>query len=184
MKVAVLCKDGYEEIEALSVVDVLRRANVDCVLIGMDYLQVTSNHNISVMMDQCFDEADTSTWDMVVLPGGMPGAKYLKEDPRVIALLQKMNAEHKWIGAICAAPIVLQAANLLTNKIVTCFPDFKEELIGAKITDNLVSVDDNIITSRGPATALLFAYTILEQLGIDSQPLQDGMQYLALLKNS
>ncbi|MFV0395317.1 MAG: DJ-1/PfpI family protein, partial [Coprobacillaceae bacterium] len=87
MKVAVLFKDGFEEIEALSVVDVLRRANVSCMMVGMDTMEVTSNHNITIQMDQTFDSS-ISKVDMIVLPGGMPGAKNLKDDSRVIALLQ------------------------------------------------------------------------------------------------
>lgn len=182
-KVAVLFKDGYEEIEALSVVDVLRRANIECLMVGMDQLEVTGNHGITVTMDQVFNET-SKEFDMVVLPGGMPGAQNLKEDSRVIQLLQGMAANDKWIAAICAAPIVLQEAGIVKNKRVTCFPSFASTIVDAVIEDSLVVVDQKIITSKGPATALLFAYTIVESLGGNSSILQESMQYYQLLEKS
>lgn len=180
-KVAVLFKEGYEEIEALTIVDVLRRANVECVMIGMDDMKVTSNHGVTIQMDQLFDTTLIDTINMVVLPGGMPGAKNLKEDIRVITLLQQMKEQNKYIGAICAAPIVLQEAGVITNKEVICYPGFEEDLKDAIIKEKLVVVDLPVITSKGPATALLFAYTLLEVLGIESESLQEAMQYQALL---
>lgn len=182
MKVVVLLKDGFEELEALSVVDVLRRANVECELIGMDSLKVKSSHNITVMADKLFDESIYQA-DMVVLPGGLPGATSLRDDQRVIDLLQDFNIKGKWIAAICAGPISLEKANVVTGKHFTCYPGFEKEIESGIHEDTLVYVDENIITGRGPAAALEFSYTILEKLGYSSKEISESMQY-DYLKNS
>lgn len=182
MKVAVLFKEGFEPIEALTVVDVCARAKVPCVMIGMDDLEVKSSHGIVVKMDELFDNSDLN-FDMVVLPGGLPGATNLQADSRVIKLLKDMNTHNKWIAAICAGPISLETANVVLNKKYTCYPGFEEEIPSGIYTNTLVEVDQNIITGRGPAGTLQFAYTILECLGIDSKGIQDGMQY-TYLKNT
>ena len=103
-KIAVLCKDGFEEIEALTPVDVLRRANVHVDLVGMDDLKVTSSHQITIQMDCVFND-QIKEYDGVVIPGGLPGATNLRDDARVIEIVQQFNQEHKLIAAICAGPI-------------------------------------------------------------------------------
>ena len=105
-KIAVLCKDGFEEIEALTPVDVLRRANVHVDLVGMDDLKVTSSHQITIQMDCVFND-QIKEYDGIVIPGGLPGATNLRDDARVIEIVQQFNQEHKLIAAICAGPIVL-----------------------------------------------------------------------------
>ena len=182
MKAIVLFKDGFEELEALSVVDVLRRAQVPCDMIGMDSLEVTSSHQIKIKMDSLFDESVYNA-DVVVLPGGLPGATSLRDDVRVIELLKDFNEKGKWIAAICAGPISLEKANVIKDKEFTCYPGFEDEIPSGKHVDALTSVSQNIITGRGPAAALAFAYTILEKLGKSSLDLQDGMQYTYLMKN-
>lgn len=182
MKVAVLFKEGFEPIEALTVVDVCARAKVPCVMIGMDHLEVKSSHGIVVKMDQLYDESDLD-FDMVVLPGGLPGATNLQADERVINLLKKMNNDKKWIAAICAGPISLETAGVVEGKKFTCYPGFEKEIPSGIYSSSLVEVDQNIITGRGPAGTLAFAYTILECLGFDSKGIQDGMQYTYLKEN-
>ena len=151
-KIAVLCKDGFEEIEALTPVDVLRRANVHVDLVGMDDLKVTSSHQTN-----------------------------LRDDARVIEIVQQFNQEHKLIAAICAGPIVLAKAGILKDKICTCSPGFETQLTGANYQEAIVQKDDHIITGKGPAAALEFGYTILESLGYDSSNLRQGMQYEYLM---
>lgn len=176
MKVYVLFKDGFEEIEALSVVDVLRRANVPCQMVGMDLGEVESSHGIVVKMDMVFDET-VYDGDAIVLPGGMPGAGHLRNDQRVLDVLKDYNEKNKWIAAICAAPIVLEAADVIADKKYTCYPGFEADIPSGDRIDTLVHVDQNIITGRGPAAALEFAYTLLEKLGFDSTDIAQGMQY-------
>lgn len=176
MKAIVLFKDGFEELEALSVVDVLRRAQVSCEMIGMDSLDVTSSHQIMIHMDKLFDDSAYDA-DVVVIPGGLPGATSLRDDQRVIDLLKDFNSKGKWIAAICAGPISLEKADVIKGKKYTCYPGFEKEIPSGQYQDTLTYVDKNIITGRGPAAALEFAYTILEKMGHDSQDFQTGMQY-------
>ena len=179
-KIAVLCKDGFEEIEALTPVDVLRRANVHVDLVGMDDLKVISSHQITIQMDCVFND-QIKEYDGIVIPGGLPGATNLRDDARVIEIVQQFNQEHKLIAAICAGPIVLAKAGILKDKICTCSPGFETQLTGANYQEAIVQKDDHIITGKGPAAALEFGYTILESLGYDSSNLRQGMQYEYLM---
>ena len=179
-KIAVLCKDGFEEIEALTPVDVLRRANVHVDLVGMDDLKVTSSHQITIQMDCVFND-QIKEYDGIIIPGGLPGATNLRDDARVIEIVQQFNLEHKLIAAICAGPIVLAKAGILKDKICTCSPGFETQLTGANYQEAIVQKDDHIITGKGPAAALEFGYTILESLGYDSSNLRQGMQYEYLM---
>ena len=176
MKVVVLFKDGFEELEALSVVDVLRRAQVPCEMIGMDQMHVKSSHGIEVKMDRCFDDSVYEA-DVVVLPGGLPGATSLRDDQRVIDVLKDFNQKGKWIAAICAGPISLEPANVANGKQFTCYPGFEKDIPSGIHQDTLVCVDQNLITGRGPAAALKFSYTILEKLGYDANQIANAMQY-------
>lgn len=181
MQAAVLFKDGFEELEALSVVDVLRRANITCQMVGMDTMFAKSSHGIEVKMDQLFDESVYEA-DVVVLPGGLPGATSLRDDERVINILKTFNQQNKWIAAICAGPISLEKAGVVTGKKFTCYPGFEKEIPSGIHQDVLVCCDQNVITGRGPAAALEFAYTILEKLGQSSKDIREGMQYHYLVK--
>ena len=167
-KVLVLLADGFEEIEALSVVDVLRRANVDCKMCSIEGEYVRGTHDIVVKSDE---------YDAVVLPGGLPGADNLKSDS-VKELVIKMNNAGKIVAAICAAPETLEYFNILENKNCTSYPGFIQERDKVNyVEDELVVVDGNIITSRGPATALVFALTILRELDCinEVEDIQEGM---------
>ncbi len=181
MRVIVLFKEGFEEIEALSPVDVLRRAGVKCDMVGMDELYVKSSHDIVIKMDKVFDETDLEA-DVVVLPGGMPGAASLRDDDRVINLVKSFYDDHKIVSAICAAPIVLHKAGVLEGKNFTCYPGFEKEAVSGIYHDELVCVDDHIVTARGPAAALAFGYAVLEKCGIDSSKYQNAMQYPYITK--
>lgn len=176
-KVLVLLADGFEEIEALSVVDVLRRANVDCKICSIEEEYVRGTHNIIIKSDCNIKDINVEEYDGVVLPGGLPGADNLKVEC-VKELVVKMNDKKKIVAAICAAPETLEYFNILENKKCTSYPGFiKNKDKVNYIEDEAVVVDDNIITSRGPATALVFALSILEKLGYlnEVEDIKEGM---------
>ena len=155
--------DGFEEIEGLMVVDLLRRADIDITMVSMsEKKQVTGAHGISVTGDAIFQEIDFSNKDMLILPGGMPGTTNLMEHKELVQLLIDHNEEGKMIGAICAAPSVLGVNKILEGKHATCFPGFEEKLLGAAYLDEKVVKDKNIITSKGLGTALDFALAMIE----------------------
>ena len=174
-KVAVILADGFEEIEALTVVDVLRRANITCHMVGFE-AQVTGSHAIQVQADRVFD-GDLSDYDMIVLPGGMPGSAHLRDNEQLIAELQKCEQVGKKIAAICAAPIVLNRAGLLKDKEFTCYDGVQEQIADGHYRKETVVVDGQLTTSRGPATALAVAYNLVEQLGGDANGLREAMLY-------
>lgn len=174
-KAAVILADGFEEIEALTVVDVLRRANITCHMVGFE-AQVTGSHAIQVQADRVFD-GDLSDYDMIVLPGGMPGSAHLRDNEQLIAELQKCEQVGKKIAAICAAPIVLNRAGLLKDKEFTCYDGVQEQIADGHYSKETVVVDGQLTTSRGPATALAFAYNLVEQLGGDANGLREAMLY-------
>ena len=174
-KVAVILADGFEEIEALTVVDVLRRANITCHMVGFE-AQVTGSHAIQVQADRVFD-GDLSDYDLIVLPGGMPGSANLRDHELLIAELQKCEQAGKKVAAICAAPIVLNRAGLLKDKEFTCYDGVQEQIADGHYRKETVVVDGQLTTSRGPATALAFAYNLVEQLGGDANGLREAMLY-------
>ena len=176
-KVAVLLANGFEEIEALASVDILRRAEfvVDTVSMNDD-LGVESARGVKIIADKGF--TDMEAYDMVVLPGGK-GAWLNRDDQRVIDLLVGYNQENKYIGAICAAPMAMGRAGIIGGKKVTSYPDdeVRSYLNQAYYLDQAVVVDGNIVTSQGPATSFEFAYTLVELLGGDAQSLRSEMLY-------
>lgn len=165
--VCVFLAEGFEEVEALTVSDVMRRANVICDLVSIAGKTVKSSHGVIVEADKIFEES--MEYDLVVLPGGMPGAENLKNNEKVINFIKKQNAQEKLIGAICAAPIVLGKAGLTNGRNITSYPGYKDELPGCEYSEDTVVVDGNIITSRGPATAMAFSYKLLEKLGYEDK---------------
>ena len=174
-KVAVILADGFEEIEALTVVDVLRRANITCHMVGFE-ARVTGSHAIQVQADRVFD-GDLSDYDLIVLPGGMPGSANLRDHELLIAELQKCEQVGKKIAAICAAPIVLGRAGLLKDNEFTCYDGVQEPIADGHYRKETVVVDGQLTTSRGPATALAFVYNLVEQLGGDADGLREAMLY-------
>jgi len=164
-KVALFLANGFEEIEALSTIDILRRAGVNVTTVSIsDNHMVTGAFQVPVKADKLFDETDYSAMDMLVLPGGMPGAKHLNEHAGVKKQLLHFATEGKEIAAICAAPMVFGGLGLLEGKKATCYPSFESELKGATTTGEKVVIDGNITTGKGPGFAFDFALALVEKL--------------------
>lgn len=163
-KVLMPLAQGFEEIEALTIVDILRRAEIEVVLAGLLPGPVAGAHNISVIPDTTIDAVNAGAFDMIVLPGGQPGSDNLNADPRIHALLEEFAAKEKLIGAICAASVVLAAAGLLNGKKATCYPSYRDQLNGGTYEDTPVVSDGAIITSQGPGTAIHFGLAIAVRL--------------------
>lgn len=163
-KVLIFLAEGFEEIEAISIIDVLRRAEISVTTVSINNNNVVKGaHNIEVKTDKLFDEVDFNNYDMIALPGGMPGAKNLNEHEGLKEQLKEF-AKDKLIAAICAAPMVLGGMGLLKGKRATCYPGFEPELIEANITNEPVTVDGNIITGKGPAFALQFSLQLIDTI--------------------
>lgn len=157
--------DGFEEIEALATVDVLRRAGVQVTTVSINPAGlVTGAHGIPVMADVLFEQVRYADADMLVLPGGMPGAANLDAHEGLRRLITAHAEAGKWLAAICAAPMVYGHMGLLSGRKATCYPGFEGELAGAAYTAAPVEKDGNIITGKGPAVVLPFAYALAEVL--------------------
>lgn len=180
-KVAIVLAPGFEEIEALAPIDILRRADIDVTVVGFSQ-EVTGSHNITIKADKLLDES-LGEYDMIILPGGMPGSKNLRENDLVIKALQELHQSGRPVAAICAAPTVLDRAGLLEGKKYISFPGTEKEIqAGDRQDEAVVVIDDRIITGRGAGAALEFAYAIVDYLGGDSQALKDSMEYSQLFK--
>lgn len=157
---------GCEELEAVTVIDLLRRAGIEVTTVGLDDQPVKASRGTVLIPDTTLDAVLDQNFDMIVLPGGLPGADHLNNDPRIHTLLLQMTEAGKYTAAICAAPKVLASAGLLNGKHATSFPG----ALDAINTDNLhyeqtaVVIDGKVITSRGPGTAMDFALTLIELL--------------------
>lgn len=163
-KVLLFLADGFEEIEAGTVVDVLRRAGVICDTCSIKDEYVKGCHNIEVKADKNIMDDDLRTYDAVVLPGGMLGAENLRYSTRVIETVKEFYANGKLVAAICAAPMILEEAGILKGVKVTSYPGLRDKLGNSIYKEESVVEDLNIITSRGPATALEFSFFILSRL--------------------
>lgn len=163
-RVAVILADGFEEVEAIAVIDVLRRAQIDTVIAGLHDGHVTSARNVKVIPDTVIDTVKADDFDMIVLPGGQPGSDNLNADPRVKALIGSFSERGKFTGAICAASYVLANAGVLAGKRATSYPSYKDKLGNVQYEEKPVVVDGNVLTSRGAGTALAFGLAIVEQL--------------------
>jgi len=163
-KVYIFLAEGFEEIEALTVVDLLRRAQIEINMVSITgSLQVTGSHQISVMADVLFEDAKFDDADMLVLPGGLPGTINLMKHEGLDKLLRKFHSESKNMAAICAAPTILGNKGLLEGKKATCYPGCENELTGSTVLYDDVVIDGNIITSRGLGTAIDFALAIIKK---------------------
>ncbi|MCS5421111.1 MULTISPECIES: DJ-1 family glyoxalase III [Psychrilyobacter] len=165
-KAAVYLAEGFEEIEALTTADILRRAEieVDLVAVGGN-LQVAGAHNIKVIADILIEEISHENYDMMVLPGGMPGTLNLDSSKILKKQIIDFDLESKYIGAICAAPLIIGKMGFLEDRQATCYPGVESQLFGAAYRDDLdVIVDGNFITSRGPGTAMAFGLKLVELL--------------------
>jgi 4-methyl-5(b-hydroxyethyl)-thiazole monophosphate biosynthesis len=164
-KAAIFLATGFEELEAVGIIDILRRGGVDVTLITInDQAIVTGAHNIELLSDSFFTEEEFSDFDALILPGGQPGSNNLKAFKPLGKLLSKFYEQGKLLAAICAAPIVLGDLGLLAGRKATCYPGYEAQLTGATIVDAPFVVDNNIITGKGPGMVLPFALAILDYL--------------------
>ena len=157
---------GCEELEAVTVVDLLRRAGIEVITAGLDDQPVHASRGMVLIADMTLDAALLREFDMIVLPGGLPGAEHLRNDQRIIDTLKEMAASDRYTAAICAAPRVLAEAGLLDGKRATSFPGALDvtAVVALQYQEAAVVVDGKVITSRGPGTAMDFALTLIETL--------------------
>ena len=164
-KIAVFLAQGFEEIEALTVVDLARRAGIDTRMVSIsDERRIVGSHEIAVEADACIADTDFAALDMIVLPGGMPGTTNLEACDALCAQVRAFLENGKRVSAICAAPGILGRMGLLDGKTAVCYPSVEPDLKGAAIPQKEVAVDGNLITSRGMGTAITFALAIVEAL--------------------
>ena len=166
MQILFLMADGFEETEFVTPFDYLQRAGIDVALASVSgNTEVVGAHGLAIATDFALSGVDSAAFDGVLLPGGGPGVKNLKASAEVEKVIHEFNDKGKWIFAICAAPLVLSKAGILTDKIVTCFPGCEGELVCKKFVEDRVVVDGHIVTSRGAGTAEEFAFECIAQLG-------------------
>jgi 4-methyl-5(b-hydroxyethyl)-thiazole monophosphate biosynthesis len=164
-KIGIFLAEGFEEIEGLTVVDVLRRAGVEVTTMGISgKRQIAGSHGIHLVADAVYEDIAFEELDGIVLPGGMPGTNHLKEHEGVVEQVKKFAAEGKLVAAICAAPSVLGYAGVLQGKQATCYPGFEGQLTGATPKADPVVCDGNVITGRGMGAAIPFALALTEYL--------------------
>jgi 4-methyl-5(b-hydroxyethyl)-thiazole monophosphate biosynthesis len=165
-KALVFLASGFEEIETVTIVDVLRRAGIDVTVAGLTPNVIEGKHGMRIVPDKSIDDVSVDDFDAVAVPGGNPGYKNLRKDPRVINIIKKAFNSNKLVAAICAGPTVLSDAGILKGKACTIYPGMEDELRKGrgKPKQDMIVVDGNIITSRGPATALPFALKLAEKL--------------------
>ncbi len=169
-KVFVVLADGFEEIEALGAVDVLRRLQLDVVTASLSGKpQVAGAHRITVNADCALDDCNAKNFDAILLPGGMPGAENLRQSEKLRGILQTMNDDGKVICAICAAPMVLANAGILKGKRFTMYPGFEDFLGGLRYTDRAAERDGNIVTGRGPGALFDFCREVAFALGLQEK---------------
>lgn len=174
-KVAVIVAPGFEEGETLTIVDIIRRANIQCDMFGLDEV-VEGGHHIFVRCDKRLN-GEIVDYDMTVLPGGYDGVFHMKNCEELIDILHHMNDQGKYICAMCAAPAVLEKANLLNHKNYTAYKGYDQKIKQGNYLEDKVVIDENIVTSRGPATAYAFAYKLVDLLGGDSLVVKKRMVY-------
>ena len=157
---------GCEELEAITITDLLVRAGIEVTTVGLDDQPVTASRGARIIPDGNIDSVINELYDLIVLPGGLPGADHLRDDARVQTLLKKHAMNNKYVAAICAAPQALASAGLLNGKKATGYPGVLESINDSsiKITMAAIEIDGKIITSRGPGTAMDFTLTLIELL--------------------
>ncbi|QEZ89854.1 DJ-1 family glyoxalase III [Aliarcobacter cibarius] len=163
-KLLVPISNGFEEIEAISIIDVCRRAGIEVITAGVEDNILIGAHNIKIETDKKISEVSSDNFDMIALPGGLPNAFTLAENSDVQRLLKEFKEKNKKIAAICAAPYALHKANVL-NENYTCYPSFEEKIKDEGYINNKnIVIDSNVVTSKGPATAMEFALEIVKIL--------------------
>jgi 4-methyl-5(b-hydroxyethyl)-thiazole monophosphate biosynthesis len=164
-RVLVPLAEGFEEIEAVAIVDVLRRADVEVLVAGLTAGPVRGSHGIALETDVLLDDVDPASLAMVVLPGGQPGTDRLKGDPRVLAIVRQLESSGRTVAAICAAPMVLAEAGVLEGRQATSHPSVRDRLAGATVVaEPRVVRAGRVLTSQGPGTAIEFALEIVREL--------------------
>lgn len=164
-QVLVPIADGIEEIEAVCVIDVLRRSGAEVIVASVDSLQVTASRGVKLVADVLITECVDRSYDLIALPGGMPGAEHLRDSKELIKILKQQQRAGRLYGAICASPaVVLQYHGLLEGRKATSHPNFSDKLENRVDIDSRIVVDGNCVTSRGPGTAIEFALKLVESL--------------------
>jgi 4-methyl-5(b-hydroxyethyl)-thiazole monophosphate biosynthesis len=165
-RVLVPIAEGCEELEAVTIIDLLRRAGIEVVTAGLKPGPVTCSRHTVLLPDTLLDDVLNESFDMVILPGGLPGADHLNQDQRIHSILRKITQEDGYTAAICAAPKVLASAGLLAGKTATSYPGALDQniLTSTQISDQAVICDGKVVTSRGPGTAMDFALQLIETL--------------------
>ncbi len=165
-KVLIPLAQGCEELEAVTIIDLLRRAGIEVITAGLDDKTVTASRGVRLIPDVQLDDVMQQEFDMLVLPGGLPGADHLDADRRIHTLLKKLSEGGGYTAAICAAPKVLAHTGLLDGKAATGYPGVLDgmELSSTEISQDAVVIDGKVITSRGPGTSMAFALTLIAQL--------------------
>lgn len=157
--------EGFEEIEAITIVDVLRRAEIPTITISITgNKEVKGAHNIPITTDALFEDVDYSDSEILVLPGGLPGSHNLRDHKQLTALLSEKNAKGDKLAAICAAPYVLGELNILENKTAVCYPGVEDKLLKANVVFEPAVISENITTGRGVGAALNFALSIVKNI--------------------
>lgn len=163
-KVAVIFADGFEEIEGVSIVDVLRRGGVEAHVVGLDKLPITGTHGVKFVCDMTLYDLEEDEYDMLVLPGGQPGVSNIEGNLKMREIIKRFDKKGKFVAAICAAPIALDAAEIVRGEF-TCYPSCEKAVRGGSyVSDKNVVQSGNIITSKGPATAMEFALELVKIL--------------------
>ena len=162
-KILVPLAKGLEEIEAISIIDILRRGDIEVVTVGLDSVEILGSHNIKIIADTMLEKVSADSFDGIVLPGGMPGSLSLKKNAKILSIIQKYNQEGKLVGAICAAPMVLEEAGILDDRMFTIHPATIPN-ITLKPENQQVVEDGNIITGQASGAATLFGLTLVKYL--------------------
>ncbi len=164
-RVLVPIADGTEEIEAVTIIDILRRAGVDVVTASVGELEITASRGVRLVADCLISQCLDREFDMIALPGGIPGAEHLRDCPALIKILHHHDKAGKWLAAICAAPVVtLQPHGFLDNRLATCHPGRQSALHNRTAAHNRVVTDHNLVTSQGPGTAIEFSLQLVKLL--------------------
>jgi 4-methyl-5(b-hydroxyethyl)-thiazole monophosphate biosynthesis len=179
-KALVAIANGTEEIETVCIIDVLRRAGVSVTVASVEELQVTASRGVKLVADQLIGDCVDETYDLIALPGGMPGAEHLRDAKDLEEMLKRQRQERRLYAAICASPVVvLQYHGLLKGCRATCHPDFVDQLENADAAETRVVVDGTCVTSRGPGTAIEFALKLVEVLYGERKAEEVGQRMLA-----
>ncbi len=183
-KVLVPLAPGFEEIEAITVIDILRRAGVQVTAAGTVAGPIIASRQTRHLADCTLDEVRADDFDMLVLPGGQPGTNNLRADPRIRQIIEVLRAKQRPVAAICAAPTVLSASGVLAGRTVTSHPSVRDALTAARYSDDRVVVDGPVITSRAAGTAMEFAFKLVEILCSPAKVAEVNQGVLARLETS